>query len=273
LGGAACTGIANATVGAITVNALTRVATATVTGMLPNTPYYFDVKVGVAPNQGPAVTASVATAPTPVTGLVQATAAACPTSTTCPITLNWATTNAQPYTVTVTRATTAPVAAVAVPIVVSAANPLTLTDNTAVAGSTYTYTVTVVGTTALGAGANSATSTQLTLVRPAAFVGPAVLAAPALTLTTTVNLSWTNNATAPVNGYIVQWATSQAGAYTTVASTAITGGYTIGAVDRTTVAKSAVNGGVAGTYWFKVIPTAANVQQTAGTSNPMSINW
>ena len=263
-----CTGIASATVGAITVNALTKVATATVTGMLPNTVYNFDVTVGA----GAAVTAAVATAPTPVTALVQATAASCPTATTCPITLNWASTNAASYTVNVTRTQTAPTALAAVPITVLTANPLTLTDNTAVAGATYTYAVSVVGTTTLGAGVVSA-ATSKTLVKPAAFVGPAVLAAPALSLSTTINLTWTNNSTAPVNGYVVQWSTTSGGVYATVASGAVTGTYTIGATDRTTVAKSAVNSGLAGTYWFKVIPTVAGVQQAAGASNVMSITY
>ena len=263
-----CTGIASATVGAITVNALTKVATATVTGMLPNTVYNFDVKVGL----GAAATATVATAPTPVTALIQATAASCPTATTCPITLNWASTNAASYTVNVTRTQTAPTALAAVPIAVLTANPLTLTDNTAVAGATYTYAVSVVGTTTLGAGVVSA-ATSKTLVKPAAYVGPAVLAAPALSLGTTINLTWTNNSTAPVNGYVVQRSTTSGGVYTTVATGAVTGTYTIGATDRTTVAKSAVNSGLAGTYWFKVIPTVAGVQQAAGASNVMSITY
>ena len=280
--GAACTGIVGATVGAITVNATTRVATATVTGLLPNTAYNFGVGIGT----GTIVAATAMTSPGPVTGLA-AVAGACTSATSCPVSVSWTNANAAPSTVTITRTQTAPTAGAATTITTTASTS-PYSDTTAAPGATYTYAATVVGSTVAPGTGKASTALSVTGTKTGAWVGTPVLTAATVSLGAIVNLTWTNNSVGTVNSYIVQYSATATPTVLTVWKAVVptvaypmtvTGTYTIGSTMRTTINKALINAGVAGTYSFRVVDAVTGVAVTtvsagqSSTSNSIAVTY
>jgi hypothetical protein len=269
-GASTCTGTAAGTK-AIAVTGTA--ATATITGLTPNTTYYFDVQAA----GGAVVTTSITTAPAAVTGLAQAVVANCTSATVCPITLNWTNPNGGTSTIIVTRTPTGSTTSTTVTNTLVGTASGTVTDNTAVPGATYTYTVQV-SSGATSTGTLSAAA-SLTAVKAGNFVGPAT----GVTITkvgTTITMSWVNNSTG-VAKYVVQWAPSaSAGTIfanntsNLVTSAVLSGAYTVGGTIRATFSSTAINAGAAGTYQFRVIPVVGVATQAIGTaSTPVSITY